>query len=145
MSILDKYAEYKSNAGRRGNTVTRRYMDPDFLTPDVFFMMDEIKGRQILRKYNKASGAPVYAGTYHVIFKTEDMGRFCLIMRRIRDEWPVPEEYMDLSELEQNTYIVSEYYPGTHMRIYLRGLGAAALDRVIKEYERKTRKKLTLK
>ena len=50
MSILDKYAEYKSNASKRGNTVTRRYMDPDFLTPDVFFMMDEIKGRQILRK-----------------------------------------------------------------------------------------------
>ena len=145
MSLLDKYAEYKSNASQRGNTVTRRYMDPDFLTPDVFFMMDEIKGRQILRKYNKASGMTVYAGTYHVIFKTEDMGRFCLIMRRIKNEWPVPEEYMDLSELEQNTYIVSEYYPGTHMRIYLRGLGEAALDRVVKEYERKTRKKLTLK
>jgi len=31
------------------------------------------------------------------------------------------------------------------MRIYLRGLGEAALDRVVKEYERKTRKKLTLK
>ena len=44
MSLLDKYAEYKSNASQRGNTVTRRYMDPDFLTPDVFFMMDEIKG-----------------------------------------------------------------------------------------------------
>ena len=145
MSLLDKYAEYKSNASRPGNSVFRRFMDPDFLTPDVYFMMDEIKGRQILRRFNKSSGASVYTGTFLVVYKTEDMGRFCIILKRIKDEWPVPDEYQASYEQEQDTYIVSEYYPGTHMRIFLRGLSAPALERVVKEYERKKRKKLTLK
>ena len=148
MSILDKYAEYRANAFTPGNTVMRRYMDPDYLTPDVYFMMDEIKGRQILRKYNKSSGETVYAGTYLVIYKTEEAGRLFLIMKRVRDERFVPDEYANDTEHEQDTFLVSEYYPGTHMRIYLRGLNAQEMDRIVKEYEfkkRKKRKKLPLK
>ena len=41
--------------------------------------------------------------------------------------------------------IVAEYYPGIHSRIYLRGLSNEALDRVIKKYEQKTRKKLIMR
>ena len=147
MSIFDKYVEMKANSSARNpnSAVFKRIWDPNFLTPDVFFVMDEIKGRQILRKYNKESGNPVYAGTYLIVFKTEDMNKFCLIMKRVKNEWKVPAEYVDESELEQDTYIVAEYYPGTHSRIYLRGLGEQAIDRIVKKYERKTRKKLTLK
>ena len=41
--------------------------------------------------------------------------------------------------------IVAEYYPGIHSRIYLRGLSDEALNRVIKKYEQKTRKKLIMR
>ena len=145
MSIIDKYVEYKANRSSQGDTVFRRIWDPNFLTPDVFFVMDEVKDRQVLRKYHTTSGVPAYCGTYHVIFKTEDMNKFCLIMRRIRNEWAVAEEFENKSEFEENTFIVAEYYPGTHSRIYLKGLSEQALDRVIRKYERKTRRKLTMK
>lgn len=145
MSIIDKYVEYKANRSSQGDTVFRRIWDPNFLAPDVFFVMDEIEDRQVLRKFHTTSGLPAYCGTYHVIFKTEDMDRFCLIMRRIGNEWAVSADYENKSEFEENTYIVAEYYPGTHSRIYLKGLSEQALDRVIRKYERKTRKKLTMK
>ena len=145
MSIIDKYVEYKANRSSQGDTVFRRIWDPNFLAPDVFFVMDEIEDRQVLRKFHTTSGLPAYCGTYHVIFKTEDMDRFCLIMRRIGNEWAVSADYEHKSEFEENTYIVAEYYPGTHSRIYLKGLSEQALDRVIRKYERKTRKKLTMK
>ena len=145
MSILDKYAELKANTSQRNDTVFRRICDPDFLTPDIFFNMDEIGERQVLRKFHKASGSPVYAGTYQVIYKTSEGDRFYLIMRRIRNEWGVPPELENKAEFEENTFIVAEYYPGTHSRIYLKGLSEGALDRIIKKYERKTRKRLTMK
>ena len=144
MSIIDKYAEYKANS-KANNTVFRRIWDPDFLTPDVFFTMDEIKNRQVLRKFHKGSDIPVYSGTYHVIFKTDDVDRFYLIMRRIKNEWAVPSEYENKDEFEENTYIVAEYYPGTHSRIYLKGLSEEGLRRVVEKYERKTRKKLIMR
>lgn len=142
MSLLEKYIELKINTRHPNRIMTRRFWDPDFLMPDTFFVMDEVKGRQILRMYNTSSGKPVYAGTYLVIFKTEDMNRFCLIMKRIKNEWKVPAEYVDRSELEQDTFVVAEYYPGTHCRIYMRGLGEQAVDRIVKKYEQKTRRKL---
>lgn len=145
MSLLDRYAEYKANKSNPTDAVFRRLWDPNYLTPDVYFVMDEIKGRQILRKYNKSSGNQVYAGTYLIIFKTEDEQKFCLIMKRIEDEREVPEEYANDEEFEENTYIVSEYYPGIHSRIYLRGLSDQALARIIKKYEQKTRKKLIMR
>ena len=145
MSIIDKYAEYKANKAAPMDAVFRRLWDPNFLTPDIYITMDEKKGRQILQKYNKASGSPVYAGTYLIIFKTEDLEKFCLIMKRVKDEKPVPPEYANDAEFEPNTYIVSEYYPGIHSRVYLRGLSDDALARVIKKYEQKTRKKLIMR
>ena len=144
MSFLDKYAEIKANTNNPNNTVFRRIMDPDFLTPDIFFNMDEIGKRQVLRKYNKGDGNPIYSGTYQVIYKTSEGARFYLIMRRIENERPVPPEFEKESEFEENTFIVAEYYPGTHGRIFLKGLSKEALDRIIRKYERKTRKKLTL-
>ena len=145
MSWIDKYAEYKANKSNPADTVFRRLCDPDFLTPDTFFNMDEVKGRQILRKYEKGGVNQTYLGTYLVIYKTEDLGKFCLIMRRIKDERPIPPEYAERADAEEGTYIVAEYYPGIHSRIYLRGLSAEALDRVVKKYERRFRKKLPLK
>ena len=145
MSLIDKYAEYKANKANPTDAVFRRLWDPDYLTPNIYFTMDEIRGRQILRKYNKSSGQGVYAGTYLIIFKTEDMGRFCLIMKRVRDEREVPPEYANEEEFEPDTYIVTEYYPGIHSRIYFRGLSNDALDRVIRKYEQKTRKKLIMR
>lgn len=145
MSLLDKYIEMKANTKNPNDTVFRRIWDPNFLTPDIFFLMDEIKNRQVLRKYHKGDGNPTYAGTYHVIFKTSEGDRFFLIMRRIKNEWTVPPEFENESEFEENTYIVAEYYPGTHCRIYLKALSEEALDRIVKKYERKTRKKLTMR
>ena len=145
MSIIDRYAEIKANTSSPNNTVFRRIMDPDFLTPDIFFNMDEIGKRQVLRKFHKGDGNPIYAGTYQVIYKTSEDNRFYLIMRRIKNERTVPPEFENESEFEENTFIVAEYYPGTHGRIFLKGISEQALDRIIKKYERKTRKKLTLK
>jgi len=147
MSLLDKYAEIKANnAGKKNpnSAMYKRIWDPDFLTPDDFFVMDEIGKRQILRGYSKASGKPVYIGTYHIVYKTTDMDRFCLIMRRIKNEWRIPPEYEQRAKEERKVFIIAEYYPGTHSRIYLKGLGGPAIDRIIKKYERKTRKKLTM-
>ena len=70
MSIIDKYAEIKVNTHNPNDTVFRRVWDPDFLTPDIFFNMDEIEEMQVLRKFHKGCGRPVYAGTYQVLFKT---------------------------------------------------------------------------
>jgi len=145
MSILDKYAEYKANKSTPADAVFRRMWDPNFLTPDVFFVMDEIKGAQYLRKFDKSPGYAVYTGTYRIIFKTEDMGKFCLIMRRVANERKVPAEFSNEAEFEPDTYIVSEYYPGILSRIYLRGLGDQAMERVIKKYEQKSRKKLIMR
>ncbi|MBR0127305.1 MAG: hypothetical protein IJL99_03505 [Firmicutes bacterium] len=147
MSILDKYIEIKANNATKKNpneAVFKRIWDPDFLTPDDFFVMDEIGKRQILRGYNKASGTPEYIGTYHIIYKTTDMDKFCLIMRRVKDEKKIPEEYAERAKEERKAFIIAEYYPGTHGRIYLKGLGGPAIDRIIRKYERKTRKKLTM-
>ena len=145
MSIIDKYVEFKANYKNPNNTVYRRVWDPNYLTPDIFFVMDEVKRKQILRKFRKGPVEPIYLGTYLIIYKTEDMGRFCLIMKRIKDEREVPAEYANDAEFEPDTYIVAEYYPGIHSRIYLRGLSDEALNRVIKKYEQKTRKKLIMR
>ena len=148
MSLLDKYAELveRGRTSRHPNRLmAMRLFDPNFASPDIFYTMDEIGRMQILRKYDKATGNPLYLGTYHIMYKTQDLDRFCLIMKRIENEWRVPKEYIDPTELEPNTYVIAEYYPGTHGRIYLRGLSAESINRIIDKYERKTRKKLTLK
>ena len=137
MSLIDRYAEYMCSKAGSGNGVVRRVMDPDYQTPYVFYAMDEVKGRQILHRFDKSSGVPEYTGTFQILFKTEDMNRFCLIMRRIRDRWRVPDEYRDSYELEKGVYIVAQYYPGTQSRIYLKGLHGPALERVITSYERR--------
>ena len=142
MSLIDKYAEYMCRKAGSGNGVVRRVVDPNYRTPDVFYAMDEIKGRQVLHRFDKSSGAPEYTGTYQVLYKTEDMEKFCLIMRRIRDVWSVPAGYRESYELERGVYIVAQYYPGTESRIYLKGLGESALGRVVTKYERRFQKHL---
>ena len=148
MSLLDKYAEFVEHAQSRKNPnklMTMRLFDPNFGSPDIFYMMDEVDRMQILRKFHKAERDMIYLGTYHIMYKTQDQDRFCLIMKRIADEWRVPKGMVDPSELEPDVYVIAEYYPGTHGRIFLRGLSAESISRIIEKYERKTRKKLTLK
>lgn len=142
MSLIDKYAEYMCRKAGSGNGVVRRVVDPNYQTPHVFYAMDEIKGRQVLHRFDKSSGAPEYTGTFQVLYKTEDMEKFCLIMRRIRDMWRVPEAYRGSYESERGIYVVAQYYPGTESRIYLKGLGERALQRVVAKYERRFQKRL---
>ena len=142
MSWIDRYAEYMCRKAGSGNGVVRMVVDPDYRSPDVFYAMDEVKQKQVLHRFDKSSGAPVYTGTFQVLYKTEDMDRFCLIMRRIRDRWRVPAEYKDSYEQERSTFIVAQYYPGVQSRIYLKGLGAEALERVVAKYETRFRRKL---
>ena len=117
-----------------------RIFDPNIDSPDVFFRMDEIDDIQILRKYDKSSGEVRYAGTYEILYKTEDLDRFCLIMTRAANEKEVPVDLEPLSD-EYNAWIVCEYYPGVRGRIYLKGLPEAAVDRILAEYEKKLRKR----
>ncbi len=119
-----------------------RIMDPDIGTPDAFYMMDEIRDPrrktrrpvQVLRRYTKAEMLPEYCGTYEVLYKTERLGRFCLIMRRRPDEWKVPPEHQIQSEEELETMIIAEYYPDVLCRIYLKGLSEAAVKEITEEY-----------
>ena len=113
-----------------------KIFDPNIDSPDIFFMMDEVNGTQILRKYDKSTGEVRYAGTYEILYKTEDLDRFCLIMTRIENEKEVPVELQPLSE-EYGAWIVAEYAPGVRGRIYLKGLPKEAVARIIDEYERK--------
>ena len=142
MSLIDRYAEYMCSRAGSGDGVYRRMIAPNYLTPDVFYAMEEEKGRQVLHRFDKSPGAPVYTGTYRILFKTEDMDRFCLIMKRVRDRWRVPEEHRASYELERGVFIVAQYYPGTECRIYLKGLGEQAMRRVVARYENLSRKKL---
>lgn len=113
-----------------------KIFDPNIDSPDVFFKMDEVDGVQILRKYDKSSGGVRYAGTYEILFKTEDLERFCLIMTRTANEWPVAMDLKPLSD-ENDAWIVCEYAPGTHGRIYMKGLSEEAIERVVRKYEKK--------
>ena len=142
MSLIDKYAEFMCRKAGSGDGVGRMLVDPNYRTPDVFYAMEEIRQRQVLHRFDKSSGAPVYTGTFQILFKTEDMDRFCLIMRRIRNRWKVPAEYQDSYEQEKSTFVVAQYYPGVQSRIYLKGLGAEALERVVAKYERRFQRKL---
>ena len=140
-SLIDKYAELVCRKAGSGDGVHRRLIDPNFGTPDVFYAMDEIKGRQVLHRFDKSTGVPVYTGTFRILYKTEDMNRFCLIMKRIHDLWRVHEHEYSY-ELEKDVLTVAQYYPGTEGRIYLKGLDEKAMDRVVSRYERGRRKKL---
>ena len=146
MSLLDdcinKYVEYKCSKAGSGDPITKRWLDPDYGTPDIYYVMDEIKGRQVLHRLDKSTGDTLYTGTFRVLFKTEDMGDFCLIMRRIRNQWRVRGEHEDSYELERGVYIVARYNPGIQGRIYLKGLQGPALERVVAKYEGRRRKKL---
>lgn len=146
MSLLDdcinKYVEYKCSKAGSGDPITKRWLDPDYGTPDIYYVMDEIKGRQVLHRLDKSTGDTLYTGTFRVLFKTEDMGDFCLIMRRIRNQWRVRGEHEDSYELERGVYIVARYKPGIQGRIYLKGLQGPALERVVAKYEGRRRKKL---
>ncbi len=145
-SLIDKYAEFVANRRSSGDGVVRRVMDPNYLTPDVFYAMDEEGKSQRLHRFDKSSGVPVYTGTFHIMFKTEDMNRFCLIMTRIEDKWRIPEDHRDpeADEMERKVFIAAEYYPGTQGRIYLRGLSGPALERVVARYEKRCHRKLEL-
>ena len=143
-SLIDKYAEYMSRRRSSGDGVARRIFDPNYMTPDVFYAMDEIGANQVLHRFDKSPGAPVYAGTFHILFKTEDMERFCLIMRRIKDRWRIHEKYADSYEEEKDVFVVAQYYPGTEGRIYLKGLDEKAMERIITRYHKKSRKVLEL-
>lgn len=140
-SLIDQYAELMCRKAGSGDGVGRRLLDPNFGTPDFFYAMDEIKGRQILHRFDKSSGVPVYTGTYRILYKTEDMERFCLIMKRIRDMWRI-DDHKYSYELEKDVLTVSQYYPGTEGRIYMKGLDEKAMERIITRYERGRRKKL---
>ncbi|MGX8774152.1 MAG: hypothetical protein ACSW8G_03750 [Bacillota bacterium] len=120
--------------------VVMKIFDPNIDSPDVFFKMDEIDDVQILRKYDKSSGEVRYAGTYEVLFKTEDLNRLCLIMSRIENEKPVADDLTPLAE-ELGALIVCEYAPGTHSRIYLKGLSEDAVNRIVDKYEKKQRRR----
>lgn len=120
--------------------VVMKIFDPNIDSPDVFFKMDEIDDAQILRKYDKSSGEVRYAGTYEVLFKTEDLNRLCLIMSRIENEKPVDDDLTPLAE-ELGALIVCEYAPGTHSRIYLKGLSEDAVNRIVDKYEKKQRRR----
>ena len=111
-----------------------RLMDMDQTSPSIFFMMDEVGDMQILRKYDWSEELPVYCGTYEVLHKTELYRKFCLIMRRIRDESRVPPAHAMLSDEEMQSLIVMEYYPGTQGRIFMRGLSEAAMQQIVDEY-----------
>ena len=113
-----------------------KIFDPNIDSPDVFFKMDEIGDMQVLRKYDKASGDVRYAGTYEILFKTEDLNRFCLIMTRIANEYPVAPDLEPLSD-ELDAWIVCEYTPGTHGRIFVKGLPQEAVERITAQYEKK--------
>ena len=78
--------------------VIMKIFDPNIDSPDVFYKMDEIDDMQVLRKYDKSTGEVRYAGTYEVLFKTEDLNRLCLIMSRIANEKPVASDLTPLSE-----------------------------------------------
>lgn len=120
--------------------VVMKIFDPNIDSPDVFFKMDEMDGKQILRKYDKSSGEVRYAGTYEILFKTEDLNRFCLIMTRIANEKPVDADLVSLGE-EYDTWIAAEYSPGTHGRIFLKPLPQEVVMRITEKYEKKLSKK----
>ena len=120
--------------------VVMKIFDPNIDSPDVFYKMDEIDDMQVLRKYDKSSGEVRYAGTYEVLFKTEDLNRLCLIMSRLTDEEHVPDDLKPVSD-ESDALIVCEYAPGTHSRIYLKGVSEDAVHRIVDKYEKKQRKK----
>lgn len=119
-----------------------RMMDPDIGTPDAFYMMDEIGKVQVLRRFVKpldksdrqAMLTPSYCGTFEILFKTERLGRFCLIMRRRPDEWRVPPEFEIQDKQELETMIIAEYYPDVLCRIYMRGLPEETAKSVAEEY-----------
>lgn len=59
-------------------------------------------------------------------------------MTRIDNEKPVDAELQPLSE-EYGAWIVAQYYPGTHGRIYLKGLSEEAVGRIAGKYETRGR------
>lgn len=117
-----------------------KIFDPNIDSPDVFFKMKEVDGVQYMRKYDKSSGEVRYAGTYEILFKTEDLSRFCMIMTRAANEWPVPEDLEPLAD-EMDAWIVCEYRPGTHGRINVYGLPEEAVTRITEKFEKKRRRK----
>ena len=114
-----------------------RFMDIDFDTPDIFYVMDEIGEKQILRKYDKSSGGFEYCGTYQVLYKTERFSRHFLIMRRIANERPVPPEHHAVSGEEYETRVVAEYYPGLMCRVYLKGVSESMMQELTEDYQKK--------
>lgn len=118
--------------------VVMKIFDANIDSPDVFFQMDEAEGKQILRKFDKSSGEVRYAGTYEILFKTEDLNRFCLIMTRTANEKEVDDDLQPLAE-ELDSWIVAEYYPGARGRIYLRNLPEEAVQRITEKYNKKRR------
>ena len=108
MSLIDRYAEYMCRKAGSGNGVVRRVVDPNYLSPDVFYAMEEIKGKQFLHRFDKSSGAPEYTGSFRILYKTEDLDRFCLIMKRTRNRWKVSNNYKDSYELEEGVFVVAQ-------------------------------------
>lgn len=116
--------------------VVMRVFDADIDSPDVYFMMDEVGKDQILRKYDKSTGTRRYAGTYKILYKTNERDKFYLIMTRIQDELKVDDELQNISD-ELDVWIVCSYTPGIKGRIYLHGLPEETVSRITNEYARK--------
>ena len=113
-----------------------RLMDMDNSSPEIFYMMDEIGDMQILRRYDWSDTLPKYTGTFEVLHKTEVSRRFCIVMRRLANEWNVAPEHKIRSAEELKMCIVMEYYPGTQGRIFMRGLSDGMMQTVVEEYTR---------
>lgn len=117
----------------------QRLIDPDLGMPDEYYMMDEIGRVQVLRKFKASQEVlgGIYCGTYEILYKSEKGRRFCLVMRRIRDEWGVPPDHRMQSPDDMKMLHVAEYYPGVMSRIYLKGLPEAVVQEIIDDFARK--------
>ena len=117
----------------------RKIFDADIDSPDVYFMMDEIGDVQILRKQDKSNDQTRYAGTYAILYKTDDADRFYLIMTRIEDEAEIDTDLQSGAD-EKDALIVCQYTPGVKGRIYMHGVPEETMQKIIEEYARKNSK-----
>ena len=131
----DLFAKWQEQAQKEDplRKPLRKIFDADIDSPDVYFMMDEIEGVQILRKQDKSNGQTRYAGTYAVLYKTDDADKFYLIMTRIEDEAEVDMDLQNGTE-ERDALIVCQYTPGVKGRIYMQGVSEETMQKIIDEY-----------
>ena len=133
--FTDLFGKVKQNKSKEDplRKPIMKIFDANIDSPDVFYRMDEIEGAQILRKFDKSGGEPRYAGTYQILFKTDEGDRFYLIMTRVENELPVDADLESLSD-ELDSLIVCRYAPGVRGRIYLYGVTEEAIKRITDQY-----------